>query len=166
MEKIRKIIKCVYKGEVDKQGLPHGTGKILYVVEPDPEKEIKRPYDEGLGNLCYEGTFEHGVRQGDGDLHSLGLGYNPVSRYEWFSEGEYDGCGRLIHPTHEEGSYQEYVQVWYPYFEGTWQDDMPLKARWYDEDPMQKISKAGLAYIRLTSHEAVKNLPFEQIENS
>ena len=158
MERIRKITKLVYKGQVDENGCPHGKGELHYIVEKDPEEDCM--FDD-QHDLRYKGEFVHGLRQGDGDLHAMGVGYNPVSRYEWYSEGDYDGCGRLIHSSHPEGSYQEYVRVWYPYFEGTWQDDQPLTPRW-GEKPLEKcVSDMGWEYIRLTAHDAVKDLPFE-----
>lgn len=152
MEKIRKIIKLEYSGPVDEQGRPHGTGTMIYKVEPEADDSF-----EGKEDLRYKGEFVHGMRHGEGDLHTLGLAYNPVSEYEWYSEGEYDSCGRFIHPANPPGSYERCVKCWYPYFEGTWQDDMPLKSRW-DND----IDKVGMTYVRNTSKEAVSELPFER----
>lgn len=156
MEKIKIIKKLVYEGEVDEQGRPHGKGTLYYVVEKDPAEE--RKFDN-QGDLRYRGEFEHGLRQGDGDLHALGLGHNPVSRYAWYSEGEYDSCGRLIHPSNPEGSYQEFVPVWYPFFEGLWQADQPLKSRWSDDEV--RLSELAAQYVRLTAYDAIKTLPFE-----
>ena len=153
MEKIKKITKLVYKGEVDEAGLPHGKGELHYVVEKDPKEE--RMFDD-LGDLRYKGEFLHGIRQGDGDLHALGLGYNPVSKYEWYSQGEYDSCGRLIYSGHKPGSYNEYVPIWYPYFEGTWQDDQPLKPRWDDAPVEESVKEEEWQYIRLTSKETLE----------
>lgn len=141
----KKIIQLLYTGETDEDGRPHGEGVLRYVVEPDLEKIAKDPIYKGYGDLRYRGRFEHGLRQGEGDLHALGLHPNPVSEYEWFSEGEYDCCGRLTHPSHEPGSYQRNVQMWYPYFEGTWENDMPLKSRWGNE-----ISDLGMSWILTT----------------
>lgn len=156
MEKIRKIIKCVYKGEVDAAGLPHGKGVMNYIVEKDPAEELMFP---DQNDLRYEGEFVHGLRQGDGDLHALGIGYNPVSEYEWYSEGEYDSCGRLIHSSNAPGTWQRYVRMWYPYFEGTWQSDMPQKPRWGEDILEESVSKSAWEYIRITMWEAVKALP-------
>lgn len=157
-ERLRKIVKCIYKGEVDAEGLPHGNGVLNYIVEKDPSEELKfdNQYD-----LRYRGEFHHGLRQGEGDLHVMGVGYNPVSRYEWYSQGEYDSCGRLIYSSHPEGSYQEFVPVWYPYFEGTWQNDLPLKPRWGEGSVEERVSEMGWKYVRNTTKEAVDALPFE-----
>jgi hypothetical protein len=156
MEESRKIIKLLYVGETDENGLPHGEGELRYVVEPDLEKEAEDPIYKGTGDLRYKGHFEHGLRQGDGDLHGLGLTYNPVSQYAWYSEGDYDGCGRLIHSSNPSGSWKSHVQCWYPYFEGTWKNDMPLKSRWGG-----RITKNDRYYIQITSREELeKSFPF------
>ena len=147
MGKIRKIIKLEYTGPLDENGLPHGKGVMLYMVEPDPKDTYK-----GKNNLRYKGEFVHGLRHGDGDLHALGLIHNPVSEYEWYSEGDYDGCGRLIHPSNAAGTWEPHVQCWYPYFEGTWQDDMPLKSRWGS-----KISKSDMEYIINSRYDKLVN---------
>ena len=76
-EKLRKIVKCIYTGEVDAEGLPHGNGVLNYIVEKDPSEE--RTFDNQY-DLRYKGEFVHGLRQGEGDLHAMGVGYNPVSR--------------------------------------------------------------------------------------
>ncbi len=157
-EKLRKIVKCIYTGEVDAEGLPHGNGVLNYIVEKDPSEE--RTFDNQY-DLRYKGEFVHGLRQGEGDLHAMGVGYNPVSRYEWYSQGEYDSCGRLIQTSHPEGSYQEFVRVWYPYFEGTWQNDLPLKPRWGEGSVEERVSEMGWKYVRNTTKEAVEALPFE-----
>lgn len=157
-EKLRKIVKCVYTGEVDAEGLPHGNGVLNYIVEKDPSEE--RTFDNQY-DLRYKGEFVHGLRQGEGDLHAMGVGYNPVSRYEWYSQGEYDSCGRLIQTSHPEGSYEEYVRVWYPYFEGTWQNDLPLKPRWGEGSVEERVSEMGWKYVRNTTKEAVEALPYE-----
>ena len=157
-ERLRKIVKCIYKGEVDAEGLPHGKGELYYIVKKSPSEELK--FDD-QHNLRYRGEFHHGLRQGEGDLHVMGVGYNPVSRYEWYSQGEYDCCGRLIYPSHPEGSYQEFVRVWYPYFEGTWQNDLPLKPRWGEGSVEERVSKMGWKYIQKTAKDAIEALPFE-----
>lgn len=157
-EKLRKIVKCIYTGEVDAEGLPHGNGVLNYIVEKDPSEE--RTFDNQY-DLRYKGEFVHGLRQGEGDLHAMGVGYNPVSRYEWYSQGEYDSCGRLIQTSHPEGSYQEFVRVWYPYFEGTWQNDLPLKPRWGEGSVEERVSEMGWKYVRNTTKEAIEALPFE-----
>ena len=162
MEKIRKILKLVYKGEIDDAGMPHGKGVMNYIVEKDPAEDYM--FDD-QHNLRYKGEFVHGLRQGEGDLHVMGVAYNPVSRYEWYSEGDYDSCGRLIHPSNPEGSYQQYVRMWYPYFEGSWQEDQPLKPRWGDKPLEESVSKMGWQYVRLTTFDAIKDLPLE-IENN
>ncbi len=157
-EKLRKIVKCIYTGEVDAEGLPHGNGVLNYIVEKDPSEE--RTFDNQY-DLRYMGEFVHGLRQGEGKLLAMGVGYNPVSRYEWYSQGEYDSCGRLIQTSHPEGSYQEFVRVWYPYFEGTWQNDLPLKPRWGEGSVEERVSEMGWKYVRNTTKEAVEALPFE-----
>ena len=152
MGKIRKIIKLEYTGPLDENGLPHGKGVMLYLVEPDPKDTFK-----GKNNLRYKGEFVHGLRHGDGDFHALGLIHNPVSEYAWYSEGEYDGCGRLIRPSNSAGTWEPFVQCWYPYFEGTWQDDMPLKSRWGN-----KISTSDMEYIINSRYDKlVKNFYFD-----
>ena len=155
MEKARKIIQLRYTGEVDAEGLPHGKGELLYVVERRPDDSFS-----GQGDLRYKGEFVHGLRHGDGDLHALGSMYNPVSEYEWYAEGDYDSCGRFLRSAHAPGSWQRTVKCWYPAFEGTWQDDMPLKERWGDGS-LDDISKAHWKDIRRTSREALKELKIE-----
>lgn len=144
----RKIIKCVYTGEVDADGLPHGKGKMDYIVERRPDDSFPEE-----GNMRYRGEFVHGLRHGDGDLHSRGLMNNPTSEYEWYAEGDYDSCGRFLRSTHPAGSWQRYIQCWYPVFEGLWQDDMPLESRWEKGKPLN-ISKAHWDDIRQTAYEA------------
>ena len=153
----RKIIRLEYDGERDADGLPPGKGELRYVVEHRPDDSFP-----GQGGLRYVGEFVHGLRHGDGDLHALGSMYNPVSEYEWYAEGDYDSCGRFLHPAHAPGSWQRTVKCWYPAFEGIWQDDMPLKSRWGDGS-IDDISKAHWKDIRRTSREALKEL---KIENS
>ncbi len=161
-EKLRKIVKCTYKGEVDEAGLPHGKGELYYIVEKDPGENLM--FDDQK-NLRYKGEFHHGVRQGEGDLHALGIAYNPVSQYEWYSEGEYDGCGRLIHPAHESGTWEQFVRMWYPYFEGTWQADIPVKPRWGEGTPEERVPEIGWQYIHQTTKDAIKDLPFETLND-
>ena len=153
----RKIIRLEYDGERDADGLPHGKGELRYVVEHRPDDSFP-----GQGGLRYVGEVVHGLRHGDGDLHALGSMYNPVSEYEWYAEGDYDSCGRFLHPAHAPGSWQRTVKCWYPAFEGIWQDDMPLKSRWGDGS-IDDISKAHWKDIRRTSREVLKEL---KIENS
>ena len=148
----RRIMKCIYKGEVDSDGLPHGKGEMSYIVE----RRSDDPFPEAC-NLCYKGDFVHGLRHGDGDLHTLGQITNPVSEYEWYSEGEYDGCGRLIRPSNPSGSWQRLVKCWFPSFEGLWENDMPKESRWEKGQPLD-ISEAHWKDIRRTSREALKGL--------
>ena len=161
MEEVKTIVKCTYRGEVDAEGRPHGKGELYYVVEKDP---TENHLFDNQGDLRYKGEFVHGVRQGEGDLHALGGGYNPVSESEWYSEGDYD-CGHLLHPAHAPGTWRRYVQVWYPYFEGTWQNDQPLRPRWGDGTVNERMTEEGWAYVRLTTSEAIKNLPIERKNN-
>ena len=155
----RKIIKCVYSGEVDADSLPHGKGKMDYIVERRPGDSFPEE-----GNLCYKGEFVHGLRHGEGDLHCLGLIHNPVSEYELYSEGEYDSCGRFIHGSNPPGSWQRYVKCWYPSFEGLWQDDMPLESRW-EKGVKPKISKAHWEDIRMTTWKEVAKVKGGKNEN-
>lgn len=157
-EKFRKIVKCIYKGEVDDTGLPHGKGELHYIVKKDPSEELTF---DNQHDLRYKGEFHHGLRQGEGDLHIMGVGYNPVSEYAWYSEGEYDGCGRLVGPAHEPGTWSRYVRVWYPYFEGTWQNDLPLKPRWGEGSVEERVSEMGWQYVQKTAKNAIETLPFE-----
>lgn len=149
MEKLRKIVKLNYRGEMDEAGLPHGKGEIRYIVEPESNKN-----QEGIGDICYEGEFVHGLRHGDGELQILGMYPNPVSEYEWYSEGEYDGCGRLIFPSHRSGSYEPFLPMWYRYFQGTWKNDMPQKSRWKD-GPLD-IDRTIMKIIRNTRFKVLK----------
>ena len=70
----RQIIKCIYKGDVDAEGRPHGQGVMDYIVERHADDSF--PEED---NLRYKGEFVHGLRHGDGDLHAMGLINNPVS---------------------------------------------------------------------------------------
>ncbi|MBR1755685.1 MAG: hypothetical protein IJ739_04090 [Bacteroidaceae bacterium] len=157
-EELRKIVKCFYKGEVDVQGLPHGKGELHYIVERDPSEQLL--FDDQY-NLRYRGEFCHGLRQGEGDLHVMGTGYNPVSESEWYSEGDYDSCGRFAGPAHKPGTWSRYVRVWYPCFEGTWQNDLPLKPRWGEGSAEERVSEMGWQYVRETARDAIATLPFE-----
>lgn len=154
MEELRKIIQLDYNGPVDQNGLPHGSGTMTYRVEPQPDAAA-----EGLGNLRYTGQFVHGKRQGEGDFHALGLLYNPVSEYEWYAEGDYDSCGRFIQSAHAPGSWKRYIACWYPYFEGTWMDDMPLESRW-----KSKTTADELEHIRRTTMEALKDMTLTLVQ--
>ena len=153
----RKIIRLNYDGDKDTQGLPHGEGYMEYIVDeehiPFPQYPDLQNYYRDVGQMIYKGHFEHGIRQGKGYLSMLGL--RRADRYEWYSEGDYD-CGRLIHPAHPDGSYRDDVctKYWFTLFEGTWEDDMPLKPRY----PEQKLREADLIDIRRTSKEELEKI--------
>ena len=148
MADTRNIIRTEYDGPKDRQGRPHGEGSMYYYADEDhvpfPQYPNLREYYKEVGRMIYRGHFEHGVRQGEGRIAVLGLA-GRASKYEWYSEGEYDCCGRLIHPEHPEGSWQEDVRMkyWHEVFEGTWQDDMPLETKHWrgmpDEDDLRLI---------------------------
>ena len=108
------IIKSSYSGARDSAGLPQGYGTMEYTTKS--------------GQLYrYIGTFSHGKRQGYGFMSYKTKSKNPVEEWEWYQEGEYDSAGRLIHPKHEPGSYEPYIDSWGMSFEGLWRNDEPLK---------------------------------------
>lgn len=132
MSDLKKIIKIAYEGEKDAQGLPHGKGRMEYFADEDhipyPEYPDLREYYKEVGQMIYNGHFEHGVRQGEGSIFFLGLNPSSADQYEWYSEGDYD-CGRLIHPEHPDGSWRQGIRQkrWDEMFKGTWKDDLPYE---------------------------------------
>ncbi len=151
MEEMRKIVKCIYSGELDAEGRPHGRGSLRYKVQPEEGDSY-----EGAEDLLYEGDFVHGLRQGEGRLMVLGLINNPVSEYEWYAEGDYDSCGRFIQGANPPGSWRRLVPCWYPCFQGTWEHDKTGVAK-YGE----KLTKRDKLHAERTEWEAIKEIPFE-----
>ena len=141
-----KFIYCTYEGPVDAQGLPHGKGTMIYVADKSEDADAR--------DLKYEGEFVHGVRHGEGYLCRDSYFPNSKTQYEWYSEGDYDGCGRLIHPVHAPGSYERYLRGWCIYWEGTWENDMPVKPKRDYKD--QYPNENDIARARATALELVR----------
>ena len=141
-----KFIYCTYEGPVDAQGLPHGKGTMVYVADKSEDADAR--------DLKYEGEFVHGVRHGEGCLCRDSYFPNSKTQYEWYSEGDYDSCGRLIHPVHAPGSYERYLRGWCIYWEGTWENDMPVKPKRDYKD--QYPNENDIARARATALELVR----------
>lgn len=150
MKKEKAIIGCIYEGKIDTEGRPHGQGKMVYKVN-----------DEQFKDMRYNGEFVHGVRQGEGCLSFAKQMPNSQTAYEWYSEGDYDCCGRLVHPLHEPGSYRAWVDAWYIMFEGQWENDMPTRPK--KQYPGAEPDEETLADARLTAYEAVRELPLTKL---
>lgn len=116
LPKKAEIINITYKGDKDEQGLPHKKGVMEY------ETRDKHGFTE---NYKYEGYFVHGKRHGYGTWSIMLFHQNPIDKYSWYSEGEYDDVGRLIHPKHESGSYEPHFIEWKEEYAGWWKDDLP-----------------------------------------
>ena len=105
-----KITRTIYSGQKDDEGRPHGHGVMEYSTTTD--KKYK-----------YEGHYEHGVRSGYG-IWSESVRYiREYEEWEWVQMGEYDSCGRLIHPNTKPGPYKEVVDSWDEKFRGWWRND-------------------------------------------
>ena len=100
-----------YEGPVDADGQPHGEGTMYYYYG---EKQKR-----------YTGHFEHGVREGQGELCQLATAPNPLTESEYYMQGDYDGCGRQI-SSPPPGSYEPYHKAWYIDYKGLWHNDRPL----------------------------------------
>ena len=141
------FILCQYEGQVDGQGLPHGNGSLTYLAD--------KTKDVNARDYRYKGEFVHGVRQGMGCICRVSWFPNPQTAYEWYSEGDYDSAGRLVHPLHPAGSYESHVRGWCITWEGTWENDIPTKPKrdYEDEYP----DEDDLALARATAFEAIRN---------
>lgn len=151
-----KFVSYTYEGEKDAEGRPHGKGTMTYIAD--------KSEDERARDCKYEGEFVHGVRHGEGAICRDSFFPNPQTEYEWYSEGEYDNCGRLIHSSHPAGSYKRYTRSWCITWEGTWENDMPVKPRRDYKD--QYPDKNDLALARATALEAFKGEPSENKSSS
>ena len=109
-ENMSKIVGKTYKGQKDDEGRPHGHGIMEYLTSG--EKKYK-----------YEGHFEHGVRSGYGVWHETIQLIREYEPWEWAQMGEYDSCGRLIHPNAKSGPRKEVIESWNRTFRGWWRND-------------------------------------------
>ncbi len=105
-----KITGKSYKGQKDDEGRPHGHGIMEYYTKT--EKKYK-----------YEGHFEHGVRSGYGVWYETIRFIREYEPWEWAQMGEYDSCGRLIHPNTKSGPRKEVIDSWNQTFRGWWRND-------------------------------------------
>ena len=105
-----KIVSIKYDGPKDNEGNPHGCGVMEYSASAT--KKYK-----------YEGHFVHGVRSGYGVWSESVRYIKEYEEWEWVQMGEYDSCGRLIHPNTKPGPYKEVVDSWDEKFRGWWRND-------------------------------------------
>lgn len=65
MQELRKIVKVWYWGGKDKEGLPHGEGRIEYFTDeshpPFPQYPDLANYYREVGRMVYNGRFWHGI---------------------------------------------------------------------------------------------------------
>ena len=118
------IAHTIYNGQKDDEGRPHGHGAMEYHVSST--KKYK-----------YEGHFVHGVRSGYGVWYELFQYIREYEEWEWVQMGEYDSCGRLIHPNTKPGPYKEVIDSWNEKFIGWWRNDEAVQdfcGRKYAED--------------------------------
>ncbi|MGM9869954.1 MAG: protein kinase [Sodaliphilus sp.] len=94
----------VYTGEVDAEGLPHGTGKAEYPSIPT------------YGSAVFEGTFAHGLPS-EGEI-KYDTGYK--------FKGSYNADG-----SPQEGTWTEKDNY---YFTGTFKNGDPYTGTWYNPD--------------------------------
>ena len=104
------IARTIYNGQKDDEGRPHGHGIMEYVATTS--KKFK-----------YEGHFVHGVRSGYGVWYELFQYIREYEEWEWVQMGEYDSCGRLIHPNTKSGPRKEVIESWNQTFRGWWRND-------------------------------------------
>ena len=104
------IVRTIYNGQKDDEGRPHGHGKMEYIASSS--KRYK-----------YEGHFVHGVRSGYGVWYELFQYICEYEEWEWVQMGEYDSCGRLIHPNTKSGPRKEVTESWNQTFRGWWRND-------------------------------------------
>ena len=104
------IVRTIYNGQKDDEGRPHGHGTMEYIASSS--KKYK-----------YEGHFVHGVRSGYGVWYEMFQYIREYEEWEWAQMGEYDSCGRLIHPNTKSGPRKEIVELWNQTFRGWWRND-------------------------------------------
>ena len=109
-ENMSKIVRKTYNGQKDEEGCPHGHGTMEY--QSNSGKKFK-----------YEGHFVHGVRSGYGEWYELSQYICEYEEWEWVQMGEYDSCGRLIHPNTKPGPRKEVIESWDKTFSGWWRND-------------------------------------------
>ena len=107
---IPKFVSTRYNGQKDDEGRPHGHGVMEY--HASSSKKYK-----------YEGHFVHGVRSGYGVWYELSQYIREYEEWEWVQMGEYDSCGRLIHPNTKPGPRKEVIESWNQTFRGWWRND-------------------------------------------
>ena len=105
-----KIAHTIYNGQKDEDGRPHGHGDMKYVASATKKYR-------------YEGHFVHGVRSGYGVWYELSQYIREYEEWEWVQMGEYDSCGRLIHPNTKPGPRKEVIDSWNQTFRGWWRND-------------------------------------------
>ena len=105
-----KIAHTIYNGQKDEDGRPHGHGTMEYVASATKKYR-------------YEGHFVHGVRSGYGVWYELSQYIREYEEWEWVQMGEYDSCGRLIHPNTKPGPRKEVIDSWNQTFRGWWRND-------------------------------------------
>ena len=105
-----KISRTIYTGQKDDEGRPHGHGIMEYVATTSKK-------------FRYEGHFVHGVRSGYGVWYELIRYIREYEEWEWVQMGEYDSCGRLIHPNTKSGPRKEVIESWNQTFRGWWRND-------------------------------------------
>ena len=109
-ENMSKIVGTKYTGQKDDEGRPHGHGVMEY--HTSSSKKYK-----------YEGHFVHGVRSGYGEWYELSRYIQEYEPWEWVQMGEYDSCGRLIHPNTKSGPRKEVIDSWNKTYSGWWRND-------------------------------------------
>ena len=105
-----KIAHTIYNGQKDEDGRPHGHGTMEYVASATKKYR-------------YQGHFVHGVRSGYGVWYELSQYIREYEEWEWVQMGEYDSCGRLIHPNTKPGPRKEVIDSWNQTFRGWWRND-------------------------------------------
>lgn len=143
-----KITRTIYSGQKDDEGRPHGHGVMEYATTTD--KKYK-----------YEGHFEHGVRSGYGVWSESVRYIKEYEEWEWVQMGEYDSCGRLIHPNTKPGPYKEVVDSWDEKFRGWWRNDDAVQdflGKKYAEDDLDFTEDAKFL-SRFHDFVAVRKLP-------
>ena len=143
-----KITRRTYNGQKDEDGRPHGHGVMEYATSTD--KKYK-----------YEGHFEHGVRSGYGVWSESVRYIKEYEEWEWVQMGEYDSCGRLIHPNTKPGPYKEVVDSWDEKFRGWWRNDDAVQdflGKKYAEDTFDFTEDAKFL-SRFHDFVAVRKLP-------
>ncbi len=143
-----KITRKTYTGQKDDEGRPHGHGTMEYAA--GTSKKYK-----------YEGHFEHGVRSGYGVWSESVRFIKEYEEWEWVQMGEYDSCGRLIHPNTKPGPYKEVVDSWDEKFRGWWRNDDAVQdflGKKYAEDTFDLTEDAKFL-SRFHDFVAVRKLP-------